>query len=146
FAPWDPPFPPARWTLPYWEQRCGAADTDLRDEKAARFFAFRREDGEAGPVVANVGFTQIFRGPLNACSLGYAVDGAAEGRGYAREAVAACVAWAFDTLRVHRVTAGHLPHNHRSAKLLRALDFVIEGYARDYLWIDGAWRDHVLTA
>jgi len=22
----------------------------------------------------------------------------------------------------------------------------VEGYARDYLYIDGEWRDHVLTA
>jgi ribosomal-protein-alanine N-acetyltransferase len=29
---------------------------------------------------------------------------------------------------------------------LRALGFTVEGYARDYLFIDGAWRDHVLTA
>ena len=29
---------------------------------------------------------------------------------------------------------------------LRGLGFVPEGYARDYLFIDGAWRDHIMTA
>lgn len=33
-----------------------------------------------------------------------------------------------------------------SARLLERLGFVKEGYAREYLHIDGAWRDHVLTA
>ena len=36
--------------------------------------------------------------------------------------------------------------NERSGAVLRRLGFVPEGYARDYLFIDGAWRDHVLTA
>jgi len=30
--------------------------------------------------------------------------------------------------------------------VLRRLGFVPQGYARDYLRIDGEWRDHVLTA
>jgi [ribosomal protein S5]-alanine N-acetyltransferase len=30
--------------------------------------------------------------------------------------------------------------------LLARLGFVVEGVAKEYLFIDGAWRDHVLTA
>jgi hypothetical protein len=30
--------------------------------------------------------------------------------------------------------------------LLERLGFASEGLAKDYLFIDGAWRDHVLTA
>jgi ribosomal-protein-alanine N-acetyltransferase len=42
--------------------------------------------------------------------------------------------------------ANYRPENLRSARLLARLGFIQEGYARDYLFIDGAWRDHVLTA
>ena len=42
--------------------------------------------------------------------------------------------------------ANYRPENDRSRKLLERLGFVREGLARDYLFIDGAWRDHVLTA
>jgi ribosomal-protein-alanine N-acetyltransferase len=41
--------------------------------------------------------------------------------------------------------ATYQPANERSGKLLKNLGFVVEGYARDYLRINGQWRDHILT-
>ncbi len=35
--------------------------------------------------------------------------------------------------------------NERSVRLLRRLGFVVEGYARDYLLIQGRWQDQVLV-
>jgi [ribosomal protein S5]-alanine N-acetyltransferase len=62
------------------------------------------------------------------------------------EALTAAIAFAFDVLRLHRIMANYIPGNERSGKLLRRLGFNMEGYARDYLLIDGEWRDHILTA
>jgi ribosomal-protein-alanine N-acetyltransferase len=78
--------------------------------------------------------------------LGYSLDGAAQGKGLAREAVGAVVDYAFATLGLHRIEANYQPNNDRSGKLLRSLGFVVEGYARDFLFIDGGWRDHILTS
>lgn len=39
-----------------------------------------------------------------------------------------------------------MPANRRSGALLARLGFEQEGYARDYLMINGRWEDHVLTA
>jgi ribosomal-protein-alanine N-acetyltransferase len=39
-----------------------------------------------------------------------------------------------------------MPENERSARLLERLGFERIGLARRYLFIDGAWRDHVLAA
>ena len=86
------------------------------------------------------------RGVIQRTILGYSIDATYEGLGLAREAVGAIVTYAFETLRLHRVEANYQPSNARSAALLRALEFVIEGYARDYLFLDGAWRDHILTS
>lgn len=61
-------------------------------------------------------------------------------------ALDALVAYAFGALGLHRVMANHLPDNERSAKLLARLGFEVEGLAKNYLFINGAWRDHVLTA
>jgi ribosomal-protein-alanine N-acetyltransferase len=47
-------------------------------------------------------------------------------------------------LRLHRVEAACLPHNTASRKLLAKSGFREEGYAREYIAIDGAFQDHVL--
>ena len=62
------------------------------------------------------------------------------------EALRASLDYVFQVLNLHRVMANFMPHNARSNGLLRRLGFTVEGYARDYLYIDGAWRDHVLTS
>jgi ribosomal-protein-alanine N-acetyltransferase len=62
------------------------------------------------------------------------------------EAVRGAVAYAFGTLGLHRVMAACMPGNRRSAAVLRQAGFVVEGYAREYLRINGRWEDHLLTA
>ncbi len=78
--------------------------------------------------------------------LGYSLDGAYEGKGFAREAIGAIVAYAFGPLNLHRLSANYHPANERSGALLRRLGFVVEGYARDLMYLRGTWRDHVLTS
>ncbi len=39
-----------------------------------------------------------------------------------------------------------MPENEASRKLLEKVGFQYEGYAREYLRIDGDWRDHLLYA
>ncbi len=78
--------------------------------------------------------------------LGYAIDHAHEGQGLMREALEATIEHVFAVLRLHRIQANYVPDNARSGRLLERLGFVREGLAKDYLFIDGAWRDHVLAA
>lgn len=59
-----------------------------------------------------------------AVELGYYLRPEHWGRGIAREAAAAVVAFAFDRLGVVRITAGHHPENHASGKVLTGLGFV----------------------
>ena len=65
-----------------------------------------------------------------------------------REALEAVVAHAFSKhgMHLHRIEANHQPHNARSAAVLARLGFERQGFAKDYLFINGEWRDHVMTA
>ena len=96
--------------------------------------------------MGSVGLTQIVRGPAQRCSLGYGLDAEAEGQGYMTEALRAVIAHAFETLKLHRVEASYMPTNERSGRVLRRLGFTVEGFARDYVCLNGRWQDHILTA
>ena len=68
------------------------------------------------------------------------------GKGHMTRAVAVAAAFGFSTLRLHRLEAACIPSNIASATLLERNGFQREGFARAYLCINGAWRDHYLFA
>lgn len=68
----------------------------------------------------------------------------AAGQGIATAAVCAVMRVAFEDVGLHRIQAGTLVHNVGSRRVLEKAGFEAIGLARDYLRIDGAWRDHVL--
>lgn len=144
-APWDPPAPPGFHDPERWPERIAGYESDRAAGRALRFVLLPTTD-ESGPVLGVANLTQIVRGPFLCASLGYSLDSAVEGKGIMFEALGAVVTHAFGPLGLHRLQANYLPVNERSGRLLRRLGFVVEGYARDYLFIDGAFRDHVLTS
>lgn len=145
FAPWDPPRSPDIETAAYWEQQLEQAQDEFASGRSARFVALVSE-AQTPRLVARANFSQIFRGPFQSCVLGYQIDRDFEGRGLMHEALAACIDYVFRELKLHRIQAAFRPENTRSERLLARLGFERIGVARDYLFIDGAWRDHMLMA
>jgi ribosomal-protein-alanine N-acetyltransferase len=143
-AAWEPPFPKGLFTNNFWERRLVQNRHEHRSGKSTRLVLLPRGE-PGGPVVGLANFTQVVRGAFMACTLGYSLDQDAQGKGYMFEALRAATQHMFDH-GMHRVMANHLPTNERSGRLLRRLGFVVEGYARDYIFINGAWRDHILTS
>jgi [ribosomal protein S5]-alanine N-acetyltransferase len=111
-------------------------------DREVRFVIF--ESG-SDSMIGRINFTSIARGPFQSCLLGYQIDAAFEGRGLMSEALAAALGYMFAVRRLHRIEANYRPENARSAALLARLDFERIGLAPEYLFIDGAWRDHVQT-
>jgi ribosomal-protein-alanine N-acetyltransferase len=129
------------------ELRGREAPAELRGREAPAELRGREAPAEFNaPILGTCNYTNIVRGPFQACHLGYQVARDREGQGLMAEALRATNAYAFETLRLHRIMANHRPENERSARLLERLGFAREGVAKDYLFIDGAWRDHVLTS
>ncbi len=77
-------------------------------------------------------------------SLGYCLDDAAWGHGYATEA-ARLLQWAFDTLDLNRVQADTDTRNVASARVLEKLGFVREGTLREDCVVNGEVSDSVVT-
>ena len=143
-APWDPPRPAGILEPAFWTAECERALEDYRNGAVVRWVLRLRAAPER--VIGRINYTQIARGPFQSCMLGYAIDHAHEGRGLMREGLEATIGHVFAVLGLHRIQASYMPHNTRSGRLLERLGFAREGLAKDYLFIDGAWRDHVLTA
>jgi ribosomal-protein-alanine N-acetyltransferase len=145
FAPFMPPQPADYYTLEFWHARLSAERREMEEGQALRFVFFER-DRIGSPVVGDCSFTEIVRGPFQACYLGYRLDRQVVGRGFMDEALRAAIRYAFTEMKLHRIMANYQPTNERSGRLLRRLGFTVEGYARDYLFVAGAWRDHILTS
>jgi ribosomal-protein-alanine N-acetyltransferase len=108
--------------------------------------AFAILDPSTKQMIATCHFSNIVRGAFQACNLGYSISKLAEGRGLMYEATQAGIQYMFAELHIHRIMANYMPANQRSERLLTRLGFEREGYARDYLQINGRWEDHVMTA
>jgi ribosomal-protein-alanine N-acetyltransferase len=143
---WSPPVAADFFTAAFWAERLPVAVDDYACDRAARFVLQERGAALEGAIIGTCNYTNIVRGAFHACHLGYQVGREHEGKGLMAEGLRAANAFMFSTLRLHRIMANFRPENERSRRLLQRLGFVEEGFARDYLFIDGAWRDHVLTA
>lgn len=152
FKPWDPPAPEGAFTLEAQAARVQAGLGAFAAGTGYRYWLM--PDGElAGngmtplPVIGSVNVSNVVRGAFHSATLGYSLDEAYVGRGLMTEALHAVIGEMFSPrVNLHRLQAAYRPENVRSAAVLRRLGFEDEGFARDYLFIDGAWRDHRVTA
>lgn len=135
---------PEFYTEGFWETQVHAALAEFRTDRSLRLFVFEQADPKR--VAANVNYTSINRGAAHFCFLGYGIARDREGHGIMREAVEASLGYVFGELNLHRVMANYVPWNRRSGGLLRRLGFTVEGYARDYLFLNGRWEDHIMTS
>jgi [ribosomal protein S5]-alanine N-acetyltransferase len=107
------------------------------------FFVFIRLGGRE-LLVGGLTLSNIRRRAAQFVTLGYWMGREYAGRGLMTEAVGIVIPFVFDTLNLHRIHAAFLPSNTASRRVLEKNGFREEGFAENYLQIDGKWCDHVL--
>ena len=142
---WEPSRPEGYFAARFWQLELKRRQNDFLMGEAVRLAVFFKGAPDEA-VVGLCNFTEIMRGAFYACFLGYSVHRDYQGQGIMHEALEAAVDLMFEAFNLHRIMANYMPRNERSGRLLRGLGFAVEGYARDYLRIDGKWEDHILTA
>ena len=140
-TPWEPIWPADDLTRAAFRRRLKRYAEDQRTDQAYAFLVFRNEDHAllGGLTVAN-----LRRGVAQAGSIGYWIGEPYARQGYMSAAMRALIPFAFQSLRLHRLEAACIPSNAASIRLLEKSGFTREGYAREYLCINGVWADHLL--
>lgn len=140
---WEPIRPEGFYCSEMISQRLYQAQ---RDAEKGLAYQFGIVNGAGTEMLGACNFSNIARGPFQACHLGYSIAACHEGKGIMTQALAATLEYMLGELDLHRVMAAYIPTNTRSEKLLLRLGFEKEGYAKSYLKIAGRWQDHVLTS
>lgn len=129
----------------YWETELPRRQADMQAGKAVHLVGYLRK-GDDREIAGMVSFWGIEHGDFDACTLSFLLDRTLEGRGLMRGLLDPVLPEVMTRYKLHRVMATHLPENLRSAALLKHLGFVVEGYARDFVKVNGRWRDNVLLS
>lgn len=137
-----------RWTkdffdLERWRLQLAVNLEEFRTDQSLKLFIFEKQ---SNAIIGIVNFNNFVRRVAQYCNIGYSLAENKQGFGYMQEALSHSIKHAFEVMNLHRVMANYMPHNVRSGKVLKRLGFTAEGFARDYLYINGAWEDHVLTS
>jgi len=141
--PWEPVRDESHCYPSGWQARLGLI-TEMQKQGNAYYFILLDPDENQVQGVAN--FSNVLRGSFHACFLGYSLGEKWQGQGLMFEALQSLIRYMQRQQKMHRIMANYMPHNQRSGALLQRLGFEREGYAKDYLLIDGKWQDHILTA
>ncbi|MEX0269809.1 GNAT family N-acetyltransferase [Leptolyngbyaceae cyanobacterium UHCC 1019] len=142
------PYEPTRsedfYTFGFWQDQIEKALIEFNYDQAIKFCLFKKTMPTV--LIGKINFYQILRGVCHSCVLGYSLAETEQSNGYMTEALETAIHFVFAEVNFHRITANYMPRNQRSANVLKRLGFTVEGYARDYLRINGQWEDHILTS
>lgn len=94
-------------------------------------------------LIGKVKVSNIVQGVFKSGIIGYSMDKDFQGNGYMKEAVKLVLDYVEDELELHRIEASVLTNNEKSKSVLKACGFEELGLNKKYLFINGAWRDHV---
>ncbi|MCQ4165708.1 GNAT family N-acetyltransferase [Tahibacter harae] len=131
------------WSFPAWTAPQQARDWFLRQqhfcaqEEVWPWAVVRREDDRLIGLFTLFAVNRLQR----RAELGYLLDSAHWGRGYAQEAARLVLAYAFDALELARVEADIDPRNSASCRLVERLGFQREGLLRERWHVAGEIAD-----
>jgi [ribosomal protein S5]-alanine N-acetyltransferase len=143
-TPFYPAWGESFFTKEYWQYQVEGNFLEFINDHSLKLFISHKKNPTK--IIGTVNFSNFVRGAAHFCFVGYSLAQAEQGKGYMTESLKVATDYVFRELNMHRIMANYMPHNQRSGNVLKRLGFVVEGYARDYLMINGQWQDHILTS
>lgn len=121
-----------------------------RQSLITNYKQFLKEEGahfgiyKNGKLIGRIRLYNVVYGVFKSGFIGYSIDEAYQGKGYMKEAVNLVIEYAFEDLGLHRIEASTLVENIKSQRVLKGCGFEELGVSKEYLYINGKWRDHVI--
>lgn len=131
------------YTLDYHRESIENSKAQMEKDEKYSFGIFLNDTNK---LIGSIALSEVLRGPLQSCFIGYTLDKPHNGKGYMTEAVRLLVDFGFKELALHRIEAGVMPHNLGSIRVLEKAGFHKEGIARKNVEINGKWEDHQVLA
>ena len=110
-------------------------------DKAYSFLIFKNDDKS---LLGGINLGNVRRGVSQSLTIGYWIGHKYTRKGYMFEALGILIPSVFVDLRINRIEAATLEENKASRQLLKKIGFKKEGLMRDYLKINGEWRNHIM--
>ena len=117
-----------------------------RYRKQGLIFHFGIFEKRTGRLMGFVLLALVMRFNVQSARISYSIFNNYWKHGYGKEAVRGAIGFAFQQLKLHRLEAEILPHNHASVGLVRGLGFQFEGVRRGAVYFDREWHDHAVYA
>ena len=103
------------------------------------FYDFAIVENSSGKMIGTCGFTRL-DAVNNVAEIGYVLNPAFFGKGYATEAAREIIRFGRDELCVHRVEARFMQGNDASVRVMQRLGMSFEGYAVDSMLVKGEYK------
>ncbi|MDQ0319456.1 ribosomal-protein-alanine N-acetyltransferase [Pararhizobium capsulatum DSM 1112] len=139
--PWEPTWRADEMTESAFRTRVIRNEQEFSSGQAVPLFLLSRAENE---LLGGLTIGYIRRGVAQCCMIGYWMGERHAGKGHMEQALRLALPYIFSSLQLHRVEAACIPENQRSIRLLEKVGFQREGYLREYLKINGHWRDHLM--
>jgi len=140
FERFEPTRPSNFYTEAYQRASVSYEYSEIIKGKTLRYYIYLKSNPDT--IIGSVNFFRMEHGPFSRASIGYKIDHAHHGNGYALEACQAAIPVIFSNYAIHRIEARVAPDNIPSIKLLERLQFRFEGIEYQSVEVNGTFTDH----
>jgi ribosomal-protein-alanine N-acetyltransferase len=139
--PWEATFPntddaPRSKSISF-RQMIKQHRVESREGRSFSFGIFLKNE-----LIGQITIGGIIYGALRSGHIGYWIAEKNINQGFATEAVIGITNFGFEVLQLHRIEINVRPENQASIKVAKKAGYKFEGERKNYLHIDGSWRDH----
>ena len=141
--PWEPLWSINELERSSFVKRVRMFERLSHNDQAYSFLIFKSDSED---FIGEVNISNVQRGIIQSCSIGYWIAKDCEGKGMMSESLELIKEFIFNELKLHRIEAVCLPYNNPSLKVLLKNGFIKEGTARKLLKINDKWQDHTVLS